>query len=268
MLACEEVTFGYTPSRPVLRAASASFAPGRVTAVVGPNGAGKSTLLRLLAGLREPRSGHVTLDRSSLRTLHARERARRLVFIPQQSSVAFAYAAIDVVRMGTYATGSNPSSAAAALARVGLSDRSDEPFAHLSAGQQQRITLARALAQLSLPEPTEHPAPDRPPPAASQYLLADEPVSAMDPNHALGALEILRSLASRSVGVVVVLHDLSLVLRYADDVLLLAGRGAVAAAGPCRETLTPASLRALFGIEFESLTDHRARPAALIPADA
>ncbi len=255
-----QVSFGYSPRSLVLRAVDASFLPARLTAIIGPNGAGKSTLLRLLAALRDPTKGSVTLDATALSAIPRAERAARLVYLPQQSAVAFDYTASEVVAMGLYARGhaSDREQVQIALAEVGLAERADDPFATLSAGQQQRVTLARALAQLG-PHTNTKP----------RFLLADEPVSAMDPRHAIEAMNLLRSLTSSGgggTGVVVVLHDLSLALRYADDAILLNAGGTLAAAGTASSVLSQQHLEPLFGIAFETLRDHHHRPAAFIPA--
>lgn len=255
-LALHNVNFAYAVAKPILREVNASFAPSRVTAIIGSNGAGKSTLLRLLAGLRAPDSGSITLENKPLSDLTRSERAHKLVYLPQHSSVAFDYTASEVVAMGLYARGSASDRAliTEALAKVGIENRADDLVRTLSTGQQQRVTLARALAQFG-----------RTSEASPRYLLADEPVSAMDPRHALAAMDILRELTSRAIGVVVILHDLSLALRYADDVLLLSSEGRVHAAGPCAQTLRSENLQALFGLHFEELQDSQGRAAAIVP---
>ncbi|MFO0859464.1 MAG: ABC transporter ATP-binding protein [Phycisphaerales bacterium] len=252
-LAFDHVTFGYT-DKPVLRAAHASFAPGRVTALVGPNGSGKSTMLRLLAALREPASGSVTLDGAVVACLPRQERVRRLVYVPQQSSVAFDYTCAQIVAMGAHAAGRSDAGVESLLAEVGLGDRASDLFATLSAGQQQRVTLARALAQLG------------PADGSHRFLLADEPVSAMDPRHAVQSLELIRALAARGIGAVCVLHDLSMALRVCDDVVMLGDSGRVVAAGPVREVLTAPRLSALYGIGFDPLTNACGNIGGFVPA--
>lgn len=254
-LVLQHAFFGYEPTRPVLRGVSVILPPGKVVAIIGPNGAGKSTLLKLLAGLRRVQTGEALFNDTEIAAIAARERAKRLVYLPQHSSVAFDYTVKEVVAMGRFSHAVHaPEAAESSLRTVGLLERADEPFHILSAGQQQRVNLARALAQLGFRKTTEE-----------CYLLADEPVSAMDPHHALASMLLLRELASRGIGVAIVLHDLSLALRFADQVVLLDSGGCVHSYGATSEVLTPAALRAIFQVEFEQLSDARGTPAAFVP---
>lgn len=268
MLAATGLNFAYSPHRPVLRGVDLSLSPGRLTALVGPNGSGKSTLIRCMAGLLEPATGTVTLDGSPVRAWSAPQRAARLAYVAQRPEVAFGFSTLDVVRFGLLTAGrprraDDADPAARALLRVGLADRAREPFAHLSVGQQQRAALARALAQLDANTPP--PINPDPPPAA---LLADEPLSAMDPRHALSAMRLLRTLARtrspRPVACLVALHDLSMAARFADDAILLDQTGTVAATGPAAEVLTPGRLAPVFGVQFARVD----RPVpALLPLE-
>ncbi len=263
-LIAQDVTFAYHRARPVLRGVTLEVEPGRISAIVGPNGSGKSTLVRLLLGRLHPQSGRITLDNRPINRLSARARAQRLAYVPQHASLAFRYSVEQVVRFGLIAQGRSPSQSVVfrALERADIADRAGEPFAQLSAGQQQRVTLARAIAQLSS-------APEGTP----RVLLADEPTASMDPRHALACMELLRDLASDGVGVAIVIHDLSLALRVADHALLLDDHGRPAASGPADEVLTPATLRPVFGVRFarvharahDEQTPDSERPPALIP---
>ncbi|HYE61690.1 MAG TPA: ABC transporter ATP-binding protein [Phycisphaerales bacterium] len=256
MLAASDVHFSY-PRRTVLQGVTAEFPAGVVTALIGPNGAGKSTLLRLLLGLVRPADGRVTLGERAVASIPDRERAKLMAYVPQHSQVAFPFTAAEVVRLGRYGAGEGGADALVpqALAKLDIADRAGDLFGQLSAGQQQRVTVARALAQLE-----GHPGP--------QYLIADEPVSAMDPSHALRTMDVLRDLAAKGSGVVVVLHDLSLVTRYANRVVVLDSSGRVAAGGPTRDVLTPELLQRVYGVTFQRLIDPAApdHPGVLVPA--
>ncbi|MDX2131480.1 MAG: ABC transporter ATP-binding protein [Planctomycetota bacterium] len=269
-LAAHDLHVAFEPGLPVLRGVSASFAPATMTAILGPNGAGKSTLLRALAGLLTPDSGrvllHVAPDRAeNISTLPGSARPRvasRLAYIAQSADVAFAFTAREIVGFGLYARGDArpalaPSPADLALQRVDLLPRAHDLFAVLSAGQRQRVSLARALAQIGCAHPDADP--------AGRLLLADEPVSAMDPAHALRTLALLRALADRGGTVVCVLHDLSLARRFASHALLLSPAGTVAAHGPARDVMSPGALADLFGVRFDARGD--ADHVAYIPHD-
>lgn len=241
------LSFGYRAARhpPVLRDVSFELPAGAVTAVVGPNGAGKTTLLRLMAGVLKPGTGRVELDGQEVSRLPSRARARRVAYMAQRPAVAFAYSVREYVGLGRYASGASAGGRVVegAIARVDLADRADEAFSVLSAGQQQRAALARVLAQLD-----GEGAGSR-----EKVLLADEPVSAMDPRHALATMEIMRGLATRGGSVAVVLHDLNLAARFCSHALVLDGSGRAAAFGTAEETLTPSVLEPVFEVRFREI---------------
>ncbi|MBK7403200.1 MAG: ABC transporter ATP-binding protein [Phycisphaerales bacterium] len=253
-LVATNLAFAYHRASPVLRGVSAAFEAGTVTAVVGPNGSGKTTLLRLLLGLIQPGEGQIRLGDRAVDTIPEPDRARRLAYIPQRSSAAFGFSVRDVVAMGCDpGIGARRAleRAGSKLALLGLEGRAAEPFVELSAGQQQRVVLARALAQVEgAPEPA--------------VLLADEPTSAMDPRHAIAAMQIICAQARAGLAVAVVLHDLTAAARFCDRALLLDATGSVAGAGPCAECLDPAALRAVFGVEFLRLGTEA--EVAIVPA--
>lgn len=244
-LRAQQVSAWYEPGRPVLREVSAAFEPGTRTAVLGPNGAGKSTLLRVLAGVMTPQQGRVILDGADVGGTERRRLASTLAYIAQFPEVAFAFTLREVVAFGMYAAarGAADERIARCLERVGLADRAEDIFATLSAGQRQRAALARALAQI---DAAQSPRP-------GCVLLADEPVSAMDPAHALRTLDLLGTLADAGSAVVCVLHDLTLARRWASHVLLLRECGRVGMHARADEALRPDVLGDLYGVAFEEV---------------
>jgi iron complex transport system ATP-binding protein len=257
-LSAHNLSFAFG-QRPVLRGITTDFPAGAVTAILGPNGAGKSTLLRLLLGVLSPHEGSIEIGGRPLASLTRHERAAAMAYVPQSSQVAFAFSVAEVVRLGRYAAGKGEDarSISAALTKLDIADRLDDSFGHLSAGQQQRVTVARALAQLDGAGGSGGP----------KVLLADEPVSAMDPSHTLRTMELFEQLAKQGLCVVVVLHDLSLVLRYAQRVVVLGAEGQIAGQGETAATLTPQLLSQVYGVDFRAIADPQspARPAAMIP---
>ena len=284
MLQARDVTFAYDArgANAVLRGVSCEFPAGEVTGVLGPNGAGKSTLLRVLLGVLRPQAGAATLGGVDVRSVARRERARRVAYIPQRSDVAFPFSVAQVVGMGRYSAqtrgagadgpASSASPVSSALRAVGLAERGADTFGVLSAGQQQRVTLARALAQLGAAgaageaEKSSTEANSAGPASlAGRALLADEPMSAMDPRAGLEAEALLADLARRGAAVVVVLHDLGAALRLCTRAVLLDAGGRVAAQGRVDEVLAPEPLQRVFGTPFEPLRDGAGRVAGLSP---
>ena len=243
-LRAESISFAYHPGRPILRDVTCRIRSGAVTAILGPNGSGKTTLLRVLLGLRRPTAGRVVLAGEAVGAMSARRRAGRLAYVAQRPSLAFAFSVREVVGLGRVGVGAHPEAVDDAIQRVGIGPVADEPVGELSAGQQQLVALARALAQL-------HPAGD------GKALLADEPLAPLDPAHARGCREILAELAARGVAVGVVIHDVTTAARIAEEAIVLARDGTVAAAGPVGEACTPGVLSGVYAVGF-----HRERLAS------
>ena len=242
-----------------LRGVSATFRRGRVTVVLGPNGAGKSTLLRLLLDLVHPSAGEVRLDGRPVRSLDRRLRAARLGYVAQRPLFSAALPVRAVVELGRIARGRRGEDAhivVQALAALRLEADADRPVTSLSVGQQQRVSLARMLAQIAdVPTADGHPgargasaATAAPPP----FLLLDEPFAALDPAHVGLVLRLLRSRAEAGCGVVAVVHDLPAAAALADDVVVLAS-GQVAAVGSAADVLVPDTLEAIYGLPFRSV---------------
>ncbi len=209
--------------KPVLRDIDITFAAGSLTALIGPNGAGKTTLLRALAGL--------------LPGMPARD-PRRIAYVPQGASSAWAMTVEQVVALGRIPHGDS-AAVDAALESCGISELRNARIDRISGGQARRAMLARAFAT----EP--------------EMFLLDEPTADLDPAAAHQIMALLRRTAGAGAGVIIVLHALDLACLYADRLVLLAD-GRIAADGP-PATVLPAAAAA-FGLELGVDTAPRLLP--------
>ncbi|WP_354682111.1 ABC transporter ATP-binding protein [Cupriavidus necator] len=230
--------------------------PGELWCIAGPNGAGKSTLMSVLAGLRHADGGSVEIDGIGTTQVAPAVLARQRAYLPQAVHDTFSMSVLDAVRVGRHPH----------LSGWGWTGREDERVVHdviramdiealaardvltLSGGERQRASLAAALAQ------------------QAPLLLLDEPVSHLDLRHQIVVLEQLAGLARAGRhAIVVILHDLTLALRYATHALLMAEDG-TALHGPAAEVLTPERCSRALRTPIVSVTD--GVHTALIPDGA
>ncbi|KGG86546.1 heme ABC transporter ATP-binding protein [Comamonas thiooxydans] len=231
---------------PRLATVDVRISAGRFTAILGPNGAGKSTLMSMLVGERAPQSGQVLLDGQALSAHAVEGLARRRSVMPQDCSVAFDFTAQEVVELGRYPHRHQPGTGEAqipaqAMELTGVDHLAQRSINTLSGGERARTHLARALAQIWQP----------PADGAARWLLLDEPTAALDLAHQHHAMRLLRQWAGQQgAGVVAVIHDLNLALRYADDVLVLGGDAGVHH-GAVQDVLQPALVRQVWGMQCD-----------------
>ncbi len=237
ILRLERVVFGYTEDETVLRGISLSIPTGALTAILGPNGGGKTTLLHLLLGWLRPRTGTLQLQDRPLDAFSHRERSRLIGLVPQSEHIPFEFTLLDYVLLGRaphlgpleMPGASDLAAARQAIQRVGLNELISRPLTHMSGGERQLATIARALAQ--------QPA----------VLLLDEPTSHLDLANRRRVRNVLRQLVSDGITVICTTHDPALAAGMADAIVLMRA-GEVVAAGPTETTLTSEKLSATYGL--------------------
>ena len=225
----------------LLRNISLEVEAGKVTTIVGPNGAGKSSLLKVLTGEMPPTAGDVYLNSRLLNQWSLLEKAQMLAVLPQHTLLNFSFTADEVVGLGRipHQTGSakDVEIVAEALKLVDASYLQRRFYTQMSGGEKQRVQLARVLAQIWQPSCL-----------GEQFLVLDEPTSAFDLSHQKLTLDIVRQLAQKGVGVVMVVHDLNLAARCADNIVVIDG-GVIAAQGSPEVVLTETLIDKVFGVK-------------------
>ncbi len=223
---------------------------GARTAVIGPNGAGKSTLLRTAAGDISPTSGAVFYGDSALAEMNASERARSRAVLSQQQPTDVYFTAEQVVSMGRYPyrfdrandAETDRTAIESAISRLDLTSLRHRQVRSLSGGEQQRVAIARVLAQ------------------QAPIVLLDEPTTALDIGHQESVMALIEALGSDGHSILAVLHDLNMASHFDQAILLHEGR--VAALGAPIDVLTTENLTNVYGHPID-VVDHPTRPGIL-----
>jgi iron complex transport system ATP-binding protein len=228
---------------------------GRLTAVAGPNGSGKSTLVRALVGRQPLSSGEIRVADRALGATDRRELARAVAVVTQREEPGFRLAVAEYVALGRYphlgawrAMGpADRQAVERAIALAGVQSLAGRPVDELSGGEWQRVRLARALAQ------------------GGSALVLDEPTTFLDIAHEMAVFELLSGLAhDEHLAVLLVSHQLNLVARFADHIVLL-HHGTVAAAGTPADVMRAQVLERVYDWPVVVSRDPAVGAPALIP---
>ncbi len=238
MLAVKNLSFKYK-ERPVLEDIDLEIRKGEVIGILGPNGCGKTTLLKLLNRNLHPQEGKVLLEGTDLEGMSKRRIARHIAVVPQSNEIRFAFTVRDIVSMGRMPFLDRFQGESAedmrivdeAMERTNIKEFADRAINTMSGGERQRVIIARALAQ-------------RP-----EVILLDEPTLHLDINHQFEVLDLVHGLSRKEgLTVVIVSHDLPMVVKYCDRMVLIHDHR-VHAIGPPEEVLTRENMRTVFNIE-------------------
>lgn len=230
--------------KPCLKNVQLTAEPNQLTVLIGPNGAGKSTLLKACCGDFEAVSNHVSLNGKNIAQYSAAELAQIRAVMTQSYEMGFSFTVSEVVTMGCYAfehliTRQDMAKIVRDVMNyMSISHLHDQNFMTLSGGEKQRTQLARVLAQLWFPYQQDTP----------RFLLLDEPTSSLDIYHQHQVLSLAKTLTNRNIGVIAVVHDLSLAANFADQLVLL-NHGEVITQGTAEKVLQRHHLDKVYGVK-------------------
>lgn len=239
-----ELTLAYGRDT-VLDALTLSIPRGRITVLAGPNGCGKSTLLRAIRRLHAPSAGYVMLDGKDIATLGHKDLAREIGLLSQNPSAPQDMTVEELVRLGRYPhqsmlqpwSAGDASALERAMAGTGVTHLRQRRIGSLSGGQLQRAWIAMVLAQ------------------ETDIICLDEPVNHLDMAHQIDCLDLVTRLNhEEGRTIVLVLHDLNLAARYADQLVFVAD-GRIAATGTPTEMMRAERIADVFSVRAEIITD-------------
>ena len=242
MLNVQSISVNYDQRR-ALREVSFQLQPGEILGIIGPNGAGKTTLVRALSGVLSLVAGHITVEGRDLGRMSEMERAQQMAVVPQARNLPGAFTVWEMVLLGRtphlgWLGSLSPRDeeiAHQAMLRTDTLELAERRIGELSGGEQQRVLMARALAQ------------------SAPILLMDEPTTHLDLQYQVALMDLTRSLVEREkLAVLVCLHDLNLVARYAHRVALLVG-GVLQAIGTPAEVLTAERLSQVYHVPLQAI---------------
>lgn len=234
-----DIVFGYdgTSGPPVLDNVCIKLAPSKILSIVGPNGSGKSTLLRCIDRILKPQRGSILLDRKEIMKMGRAEIAKKIGYVQQSASRGFPTSVFDTVLMGrrphlNWRSGEEDEEKIWEVLRLlEIEDLALKYFGELSGGQQQKVLIARVLAQ------------------EAEVILLDEPTSNLDIRRQFEVMDIIRSLVKRKLlSAIIAIHDLNLASRYSDRIIMMK-RGKIVSAGDPSSVLTAENIASVYGVE-------------------
>ena len=235
----ENLNFGYTRKKQVLKNINLTLPSGKFIAVIGPNGSGKTTITKQINQILTPQSGRVSLDGVDVASMSPADLARTVAYVPQMTGGMMAGSVMDTVMLGRKPyikwkpSDEDIDIVANCLMRFGLESIAQRDFNALSGGQKQTVLIARALAQ------------------TPRLYLFDEPVSFLDVRNQLQIMTTARELVDQDgKTVIMVLHDLNMALRSADHVVIMKN-GEVFAQGAPGDVITEENVYAVYGTHAE-----------------
>ena len=255
MIAVHDLVVSYTGARANAGDGVSFNSPsGRITALAGPNGSGKSTIVRALLGRVEIKSGCAQIDGEDARSVAPSVLALKMAVVPQREETTFPMRVRDYVALGRFPhlglwrspEAEDRNAVDVGLEQSGVAELADRTTDALSGGEWQRVRIARALAQ------------------RAPALVLDEPTTFLDVAHEMAIFELLASLARAGLAVLLVSHQLNLLARFADTIVLL-DRGKVAVSGSPIDVMKAERLEAIYGWPVVVTRDPAIGAPALVP---
>jgi iron complex transport system ATP-binding protein len=240
----KDVTFGYSEKRPVLRDINLRIDEPGFYCIVGPNGVGKSTIVKCLNKILLPQKGTISIDGEDISGMDYQSLAKKIGYVPVFSQDAFSMNVVDTIMVGrfnhtkTHSLEENLMKVYDAMKLLHIEGLAYKKFNELSAGQHQKVAIARGLVQ------------------ETPVLILDEPTANLDVKYQVYVMEMLRAISEECGTIVLTIsHDLNITAKYAHQVIMLAKPGVVHAVGTPDEVLTQENITHVYGVNCRVVSD-------------
>lgn len=243
MIEIENLSVSYGKHN-VIDGMNACFNKGKLTAIIGPNGCGKSTLLKAILGILPIRQGRVSIDGIASTSLNSKGIAKKLSYLPQIKPIPDMTAG-DLVLQGRFPhlsfaqrySEKDQEIALSSMKQLNIEDLYNEPVSTLSGGMRQNVFIAMALAQ------------------DTDYILMDEPTTHLDVGNSIKLMALLNELSKNGKGIIAVLHDITLALQYADNIIVM-NDGKVIIADSTKSVFNSGVIDRVFDVKIHSVGNH------------
>jgi len=236
-LKVENLTFGYSEDLVILHDINLDLKGPGLVCIIGPNGVGKSTLVKCMNKLLQPTSGNVYIDGVNTADMNKKEVAEKVGFVPAHSWDVFSMPVIDTILVGRHnhqkwrTTPRDLMVVNKTMRLLDIEDLAMRGYNQLSAGQHQKVSLARGLVQ------------------ETDILILDEPTSNLDVKHQIYVTELLKGISERQEKLIIMIsHDLNIAARYADEIIVMSEPGVIHSVGKPVDVVTEQMVSEIYGI--------------------
>ena len=249
----EGLSFGYNERKIVISDITLNIDKPGLYCILGPNGVGKSTLIKCLNKINTPTSGTVKINGEDLKDMSNKDVSKLVGYVPVGGTDMFSMPVIDAILIGRYTqqkwktTDEDLAIVQRTMRLLGISSLALHGYNELSAGQHQKVAIARGLVQ------------------ETPILLLDEPTANLDVRYQVYIAELLKGLTKRTDMIVVMIsHDLNITARYADQIIMMAPPGTIYQVGTPEEVITKETIQKVYGVDCELVTDSKGKPHVIL----
>ena len=251
-LVVKDLDFGFGDGRNVLQSISRSINKPGLYCIIGPNGVGKSTLVRCINKIYKVPDGKVFMNGKDINEISIKENAGNMAYVPVGGDDLFALTVVDTILIGRHnqsgwkTSEEDLETVYKSMKLMGIEELGMKHYNELSAGQHQKVAIARGLVQ------------------GTDFIILDEPTANLDVRYQIYVTELLKELAVRSgMTVLMISHDLNITARYADEVIVMARPGVIHSMGKPEDVITEDMIREVYGVDCDVI-DAKGKPHIIL----